>query len=183
LQENADRWGRNGSQAVDYWSKIQSPKLSCKYCGEEIPEDSRFCSFCGAKQGEAMSGLSIQAVGDVFKDVSIKGIGALGRESTVTVLKQNEIDTVNRLFADLNSQLRSIPGISEDKRSEAISKADELNSEIIQEKPELGKIEQLKGWLKDNVPEVAGAVTSLFVNPVVGKIVEKAGEMISERIK
>ena len=157
--------------------------MYCRICGKEIPEDSRFCSFCGAEQGGTGSGVSIHAGGDVYKDVSIEGTGAVGRESTVIVLKQDEIETVNRLFADLNSQLRSVPDISEDKRNEAIIKAEELNNEIIKEKPELGKIEQLKGWLKDSVPEVAGAVTSLFVNPVIGKVVEKAGGMISERIK
>ena len=157
--------------------------MYCRICGKEIPEDSRFCSFCGAEQGGTVSGVSIHAGGEVYKDVSIEGTGAVGRESTVIVLKQYEIETVNRLFADLNSQLRSVPDISEDKRNEAIIKAEELNNEIIKEKPELGKIEQLKGWLKDSVPEVAGAVTSLFVNPVIGKVVEKAGGMISERIK
>lgn len=157
--------------------------MYCRICGKEIPEDSRFCSFCGAEQGGTASGVSIHAGGDVYKDVSIEGIGAVGRESIVTVLKQDEIETVNRLFVDLNSQLRSVPEISEDKRNKAISKAEELNKGIIKEKPEPGKIEQLKGWLIDNVPEVAGAVTSLFVNPVIGRVVEKAGEMISARIK
>ncbi len=157
--------------------------MYCRSCGKEIPEDSRFCSFCGAGQGGIGSGGSIQAGGDVYKDVSIEGIGAVGSGSTVIVLKQDEIETVNRIFSDLNSQLKSIPDISKDKRNEAINKAEELNKEILKEKPELGKIEQLKGWLKDNVPEVAGAVTSLFVNPVIGKVVEKAGEMISDGIE
>ena len=157
--------------------------MYCRNCGKEIPEDSSFCSFCGAEQGGTVSGVSIHADGDVYKDVSIEGTGAVGRESTVVVLKQDEIETVNRLFADLNSQLRSVPDISEDRGNEAISKADELNNEIIKEKPEPGKIEQLKSWLIDNVPEVAGAVTSLFMNPLIGKVVEKAGQMISERIK
>lgn len=157
--------------------------MYCRNCGKEISEGSRFCSFCGAEQGGTGSGASIQAGGDVYKDVSIEGTGAVGRESTVVVLKQDEIETVNRLFADLNSQLMSVPDISEDRRNEAISKAEELNNEIIKEKPKPSKIEQLKGWLIDNVPEVAGAVTSLFVNPIVGKVVEKAGKMVSNRIK
>lgn len=157
--------------------------MYCRICGKEIPEDSRFCSFCGAEQGGTGSGVSIQAGGDVYKDVSIEGTGTVGRESTVVVLKQDEIETLNRLFADLNSQLRSVPDISEVRRNEAINKAKELNNEIIKEKPEPGKIEQLKGWLIGNVPEVAGAVTGLFVNPIVGKVVEKAGKMISERIE
>lgn len=76
--------------------------MYCRICGKEIPEDSRFCSFCGAEQGGTVSGVSIHAGGDVYKDVSIEG---------------------------------------------------------------------------------TGAVTSLFVNPVIGKVVEKAGEMISARIK
>nr|QNO50048.1 hypothetical protein MMAJBCMK_00031 [Methanosarcinales archaeon ANME-2c ERB4] len=156
--------------------------MYCRICGKEIPEDSRFCSFCGAEQGGTVSGVSIHAGGDVYKDVSMD-TGALGRESTVIVLKQDKIETVNRLFADLNSQLRSVPDISEDRRNEAISKSEELNKELIKEKPEPGKIEQLKGWLIDNVPEVAGTVTSLFINPIVGKVVEKAGKMMSERIK
>lgn len=157
--------------------------MYCRNCGKEITEGIRFCSFCGAEQGGTGSDVSIRAGGDVYKDVSIEGTGAVGRKSTVIVLKQDEIETVNRLFADLNSQLRSVPDISEDKRNEAISKAEKLNNEIIKEKPEPGKIEQLKGWLVDNVPEVAGAVTSLFINPIVGKVVEKAGKMISKRTK
>lgn len=157
--------------------------MYCVSCGKEIPEDNRFCSFCGAEQGGTVSGVSIHAGGDVFKDINIKGVGVVVGDGTVIVLEQDEIETVNRLFADLNTQLMSIPGISEDKRNEAISKASELNKEIIKKKPERSKIEQLKGWLKDNVPEVAGAVTSLFMNPIIGKVVEKAGEIVSKKIK
>jgi hypothetical protein len=44
-------------------------------------------------------------------------------------------------------------------------------------------MEYVKNWFTKNVPGLAGAVTSVVVHPVVGKLVSAAGEAISSEFK
>ena len=38
-------------------------------------------------------------------------------------------------------------------------------------------------WFRDNAPELAGAVLSIVVNPLVGTVVASAGEAIADQYK
>ena len=38
-------------------------------------------------------------------------------------------------------------------------------------------------WFKDNAPQFAGAVVSVVVNPLVGKVVEGAGDAVADRFR
>jgi hypothetical protein len=38
-------------------------------------------------------------------------------------------------------------------------------------------------WFRDNAPQLAGAVVSVVINPLVGKVVEGAGEAIANQFR
>jgi hypothetical protein len=38
-------------------------------------------------------------------------------------------------------------------------------------------------WFKRNIPKLAGAVTSVILHPIVGQIVEAAGDIAAERFR
>jgi hypothetical protein len=51
------------------------------------------------------------------------------------------------------------------------------------DKPSASTITQVGDWLLDNVPEIAGTLTSLFATPAVGKVVGMAGEVAVKWVK
>ena len=61
----------------------------------------------------------------------------------------------------------------QDSASERI---DELEEAIIAEKPDLSTMEYVGNWFTKNLPAIAGSVTSLVIHPIVGKLVQAAGD-------
>ena len=49
--------------------------------------------------------------------------------------------------------------------------------------PDVSTMEYVKRWFTKNIPRLAGAVTSVVVNPIVGKIVEAAGEGLADEYR
>jgi hypothetical protein len=69
-----------------------------------------------------------------------------------------------------------------EKKGAAIERVEELEKAII-EKPDLTTIEYVKNWIGKNLPQLAGTVTSIIVNPIVGKVVEAAGDITAKELK
>jgi hypothetical protein len=44
-------------------------------------------------------------------------------------------------------------------------------------------MEYVKGWFAKHLPGLAGAVTGVIVHPIVGKLVEAAGETLAAEFK
>jgi hypothetical protein len=58
-----------------------------------------------------------------------------------------------------------------------------LEEAIQQDDPDLGTMESVLNWFKRNIPKLAGAVTSVILHPIVGQIVEAAGDIAAERFR
>jgi hypothetical protein len=70
-----------------------------------------------------------------------------------------------------------------DRRGEAVAQAEELERAVVSERPDVGRVRKVLRWFRDNAPQLAGAVVSVVVNPLVGKVVEGAGEGIAGQFK
>lgn len=70
-----------------------------------------------------------------------------------------------------------------DKKPAALQEVDELEAAVKAEKPDVGKMEQVLNWFRRYLPTLAGAVASVIVNPIVGRVVETAGELAAEELK
>jgi hypothetical protein len=70
-----------------------------------------------------------------------------------------------------------------EQRQEALAQTEELERTVVAEQPDPGRIRNILGWFKKNAPQVAGTIVSLVINPLVGKVVEGAGEAIAERFR
>ncbi len=70
-----------------------------------------------------------------------------------------------------------------EKRGEAVAQAEELERAVVSERPDVGRVRTVLRWFRDNAPQLAGAVVSVVVNPLVGKAVEGAGEAIADQFK
>ena len=92
-----------------------------------------------------------------------------------------DADDLSSLFEALLTQVEN--QTPPDEREEALQQVETLQKAIAQDKPDLGKMESVLRWFKKNVPKLAGLVASVIVNPIVGKVVEAAGEMVAAEFK
>lgn len=61
----------------------------------------------------------------------------------------------------------------------AKKRVEELKAAIAQSEPDLDRIAALRHWFAKHLPTLTGAVTSVIVNPIVGKLVEAAGDLLA----
>jgi hypothetical protein len=66
----------------------------------------------------------------------------------------------------------------DERRREALARVGELEAAVRAEEPDLTTMEYVRNWFARNLPSVAGAVTSVIVNPIVGKLVAAAGDSL-----
>jgi hypothetical protein len=92
-----------------------------------------------------------------------------------------ELQQVEQLFADLKQQIaQNTPA---EKKDAALERVAELHQEVISKKPSLSTFEYMRNWFAKNLPSMAGAVASVVVNPIVGKVVEAAGTIAADQLK
>jgi hypothetical protein len=70
-----------------------------------------------------------------------------------------------------------------ERRDEAVAQAEELERAVVSERPDVGRVRSVLRWFRENAPQLAGAVTSVVINPLVGKVVEGAGQAISDQFR
>ncbi len=103
-------------------------------------------------------------------------IGAARPEVT-----QAERTELQQLLADLKAQVEAAapPG----NKNAALERVAELEEAITARKPDLTTMEYIKHWFVKNLPGLAGAVTSVVVHPIVGKLVEAAGDGLAAEFR
>ena len=59
----------------------------------------------------------------------------------------------------------------------------ELKEAVTAKKPDLTTMDYVKKWFVKKLPQVAGKVIGVLVNPIVGKVVEAGGEIAAAELK
>ena len=70
-----------------------------------------------------------------------------------------------------------------DKQAQAVQHLDELHEAVTAPKPELSTMEYVRNWFIKNIPTMAGAVTSIVLNPIVGRLVQAGGDVLAADFK
>jgi hypothetical protein len=70
-----------------------------------------------------------------------------------------------------------------DQQAAALERVDELQEAVVAEEPDLTTLQYVRRWFAKNLPSLAGSVTGLIIHPVVGKIIEAAGEMAASQFR
>jgi hypothetical protein len=120
---------------------------------------------------------------------SVSGQLAIGENITQTQHVQTgsaavtaaELETLKNLIADLKAQVAA--SVPLEKQATALEKTSELEGAILAKEPDVTTMEYVRNWFVKNIPPLAGAVTGLVVNPIVGKLVEAAGETVAHEFK
>lgn len=121
---------------------------------------------------------SIQ-MGDVSRSQVV--IGDYNTVSQTVGLTPRETEELRSLFGDLRGTVTA--RIEADQRDEALAQAAELEGAIVTEKPDPGRARKALSWFRDNAPQLVGAVVSVVVNPLVGKVLEGAGQAVAEQFR
>jgi hypothetical protein len=66
--------------------------------------------------------------------------------------------------------------------AEAEAQVTDLEGALVSEAPDPGRVGRVLRWFRTNAPQLAGAVVSVVINPLVGKVVEGAGSAIAQRL-
>jgi hypothetical protein len=115
--------------------------------------------------------------GDVTQ--SQVSIGDYNRISQRVGLTPQEVGELRTLFGDLRTTVAA--QAQPEQRDEALTQAAELEGAIVADDPDPGRARKALAWFRDNAPQLVGAVVSVVVNPLVGKVVEGAGKAVAEQ--
>lgn len=92
-----------------------------------------------------------------------------------------DLELLRDQFEQLKAQINQ--AVPPEQQEKAIEKVTELEEAITDEKPDLSTMEYVRNWFGRNLPQLAGAVTGLVVHPIVGKLVEAAGDALAQEFK
>jgi hypothetical protein len=130
-------------------------------------------------EGEQSGGKFNVSFGDVTQSQIV--MGDYNTVSQRVGLTPQETAELRAAFSDMRTEVaREAPP---ERRDEALAQADELERAVVAERPEPDRIRTVLRWFRDNAPQLAGAVVSVVINPLVGKVVEGAGEAIADQFR
>lgn len=127
-------------------------------------------------------GIHARITGDVSGQVAV-GTRITQRQ---TISEKPEVTAADRAeLAELLARLeREVAAQAPpEKKEAALERTKELTEAVTAEKPDLSTMEYVRGWFVKHLPGLAGAVISVVVHPVVGKVVAAAGDAVSAEFR
>jgi len=123
-------------------------------------------------------------VEDVGEGAQVTVAGAGAQMVTVSGLTAAELAQVQSLVNALKDAVET-QGLPDDEKTEAKIMAGRVEKELTvkDRKPDGGKLKAAAQWLLEYGGKIAGAVTGIFVSPIVGKVVEAAGDLAAGWVK
>ena len=92
-----------------------------------------------------------------------------------------DIGDLDELFDALHQEVAD--QAPPDKKEVAQKKVDVLKEALTEGQPDLGVVESVVRWFGENIPQLVGAITSILFHPLVGKVIEAAGEIAVAEFK
>jgi 3-methyladenine DNA glycosylase/8-oxoguanine DNA glycosylase len=121
--------------------------------------------------------ISANITGDISGQVAVgQNINQAKTETQPTVALQ-ELEELRGLLAQLRNKVEL--EASADKKVAALEHVNELEQAVTEQKPDLSTMKYVRNWFVKNVPSVAGAVVSVVVHPIVGRLVAAAGDALT----
>jgi len=92
-----------------------------------------------------------------------------------------DLEALCALFGDLRARVavEAPPELAD----EAQVQVDALEEAVAAEEPDLSAMERVRDWFIEYLPSIAGSVTALLVNPILGKVVEAAGDLAAGELR
>src|SRR5688500_8038519 len=115
----------------------------------------------------------------------------VGRDIALSYQRTHPEGTAAVTAADLAELRRAVEAVKAqivadlppDQHAAALKRVDELQEAVVAEEPDLTTLQYVRKWFGKNLPQLAGSVTGLIIHPVVGKIVEAAGDLAARQFR
>lgn len=117
---------------------------------------------------------SMVAVGENIKQVHLIQI----RNNLIT---DEDIILAKELFNQLREKIKK--EVVSNKAKEAIKKISKIEEALIGKKPKPGVLKDVGHWLMKNTPDLLGTLKSVFFHPIIIKLADAAGEIVTEEFK
>ena len=98
-------------------------------------------------------------------------------------VSDEELASLRAELQALRARIDSAPDVDDAARAAARERVDELEEAVTAQEPDLSTMEYVKKWFGRHLPTLAGAVASVVVNPIVGKLVAAAGDALSAEFR
>ena len=73
--------------------------------------------------------------------------------------------------------------VSPEKQGAALDRVDEIEDAVTSGEPDATTMTYVWRWFTRNIPKLTGAIVGLIVHPVVGKVVEAAGDLAAQQLR
>jgi phage gp29-like protein len=125
-------------------------------------------------------GGSVQEGGQVGvgRDISQSYVRIQNDVPTVT---ESDLSALRQAVEDVKAQI--VAEVPPDQQTAALERVDELQEAVVAKEPDLTTLQYVRKWFGKNLPTLAGSITGLIIHPVVGKIVEAAGELAASQFR
>ena len=127
------------------------------------------------------SGINVTIDGNISGQVAVGQNINQSKIETYSSVTPQEMEELRQLLVQLRSKVES--EIPADKKAAALERVNELEQAVTEKKPDLSTMEYVRNWFVKNAPGVAGAVESVVVHPIVGRLVEAAGDALTADFK
>jgi hypothetical protein len=96
-----------------------------------------------------------------------------------------ELATLQRLLADLRDRLAALDDLSQRERVLAEDRIVQIEEALVTagEPPAWSTLQRAGDWLLQNAPSLAGTLGRLFLHPLVGRVVEAAGDVAAAWVR
>jgi hypothetical protein len=96
-------------------------------------------------------------------------------------LAPEDVEALRGTFADMKAAVAA--QAPAEQREEALKQAAELEHAVVATRPDPSRARRAIRWFRDHLPQLAGTVTSVLVNPIVGKVVSAAGDAVAKEFR
>jgi len=119
--------------------------------------------------------------GDVSGQVAVgKNISQTNQVGAGEPVTDAERAEITQLFAELRARIAA--EAPPEGRQAATERVEELEEALTAGEPDLSTAQYVKGWFLKKLPTLAGLVTGVLVNPLVGKLVQSAGDAAATQL-
>ena len=112
-------------------------------------------------------------------DGLVSGQVAVGRDNHLTIhegaARSPDIDALRTLVDRVRAQIAA--DAPPDQRDAAVARVDELQDAVTAPEPDLDRVHYVLTWFRKHLPKLAGSIVGLVVHPVLGRVVEAAGDL------
>lgn len=124
---------------------------------------------------------SANITGDVSGQVAVgKNIAQTQQTAPAEQLTDAERTQLQELFSSLKAQVAAAAPAGQ--QGAALERVEEFEEALTAEEPDLNTVQYVRNWFLKRLPTVAGLVTGVLVNPVVGKLVHSAGDVAAAEL-